>query len=77
MNTTPTDALATPNRLIRLPEVIARCGVGRTTIYEMINRVEFPAPVKIGPRSSAWPQNEVDRWIEDRIAERKDKAKAA
>lgn len=76
MNPTTTDVLASPSRLIRLPEVIMRCGVGRTTIYEMIGRVEFPAPVKIGPRASAWPQHEVERWIEDRIAERKDKAAA-
>ena len=76
MNPTPMNALASPSRLIRLPEVIARCGVGRTTIYEMISRVEFPAPVKIGPRASAWPQHEIERWIEDRISEREGKAAA-
>ena len=71
MNSTPTDVLSRPSRLIRLPEVITRCGIGRTTIYEMIGRFEFPAPVKIGARTSAWPQHEVERWIEDRIAKRR------
>ena len=40
--------------LLRLPEVMARVGWGRSTIYLKIKAREFPSPVRLGPRSVAW-----------------------
>lgn len=54
--------------LLRLPEVMARVGWGRSTIYLKIRAREFPSPVRLGPRSVAWPSTEVDEWIQKRIA---------
>lgn len=48
------------NTLIRLPTVIARVGLQRTAIYDRISSGLFPAPVKLGTRTSVWPENEVD-----------------
>ncbi|WP_412504147.1 helix-turn-helix transcriptional regulator [Roseovarius sp. SYSU LYC5161] len=56
------------SRLIRLPEVIALCGLARSTIYRDIRNGVFPAPVKLG-RLSVWLEHEVHQWIEDRIEE--------
>lgn len=58
-----------PNELIRLDRVIALCGIKRSQVYAMIARGEFPKQMKVG-RSSLWPLRDVDRWIDDRIAER-------
>ena len=52
-----------PNTLLRLRDVIARTAIGRTRIYEMMGRGEFPRPIKIG-FSSRWKSSEIDRWIE-------------
>jgi hypothetical protein len=30
----------------------------------------LPLPVVLGPKSVAWLQSEIDRWIRDRVAER-------
>ena len=49
-------------RLIRLPEVIQKVGLGRATIYQMIARDEFPKPIKVR-NASVWPEEEVDAWI--------------
>jgi prophage regulatory protein len=38
--------------------------------YRLIKAGQFPAPVKIGANTNAWPENEIDRWIEDLIAAR-------
>ncbi|MGC7979920.1 helix-turn-helix transcriptional regulator, partial [Salmonella enterica] len=35
-------------RFIRLPEVINRTGYGKTWIYHLIKRGEFPEPIKTG-----------------------------
>ncbi|WP_229214825.1 AlpA family transcriptional regulator [Duganella sp. HH101] len=54
-------------RLIRLKEVLAICGKSRSSVYEAINKGEFPAPVKLRGRSSAWIWSEVIQWAEDCI----------
>jgi len=59
--TTPTD-----ERLLRLPEVIARLGVSRATIYQWISAGKFPMPVKLG-KSSCWPWSVVRQVIENGI----------
>jgi prophage regulatory protein len=51
-------------RFIRLREVLAICGKSRTSIYDAIKNGEFPAPVKVGGRSSAWVKSEVLRWAQ-------------
>lgn len=60
--------------LIRLPGVMARTGLGRSEIYARISRGEFPKPVKLGERASAWVEREIAQYIEARIAAREDKA---
>jgi prophage regulatory protein len=35
----------------------------------MASKGEFPKPIKIGLRSSAWLENEVRDWIRERILE--------
>ncbi|EJQ0105560.1 AlpA family phage regulatory protein, partial [Shigella flexneri] len=36
-------------------------------IYRLISLGRFPKPVKIGPRSVAFIESEVDEWINQRI----------
>ena len=55
--------------LLRLPAVIARTGYSRSSLYALIQKREFPAPVSLGRRAVAWPSDEIDQWIADRIAQ--------
>lgn len=57
-------------RLIRLPQVIARTGLSRSTIYARAKAGAFPKPVNLGNSLSAWVEDEIDAWVEARIAER-------
>ncbi len=52
--------------LMRMPQVEAAIGYKRSKIYQMVKDAEFPAPVKLGPRSVAWRSDEVAEWIESR-----------
>lgn len=54
-------------RLIRIPEVLNKTGMGRTMLYELIKRGEFPKQYYITERIVAWQESEVDQWIDDRI----------
>jgi prophage regulatory protein len=60
--------------LLRLPTVISRTGLSATDIYVAMRAGTFPLNVPIGERSVAWIEEEIDRWIEGRIALRCDKS---
>lgn len=60
----------TPADLWRMPRVEAATGLKQSRLYELIAAGDFPRPVKLGPRASAWVSTEVQQWIADRIAER-------
>mgnify|MGYP006298089125 CR=1 FL=1 len=45
--------------LVRLPSILAIYPISRTGLYNKINAGEFPAPVKLGPRTSAWRVEDV------------------
>lgn len=57
-----------PTRLIRLPEVKSRVGLSRSSIYMRISDGTFPAPVRLGEKSVAWLETDIDTWIQDRLA---------
>ena len=63
-----------PVRLLRLPEVLARTGLSRSTIYVRLEQGRFPRPVSLGVRAVGWIESEVDEWIRERIAQRRDGA---
>lgn len=65
-----------PYTLLRLPQVKARTGLSRSEIYRRVQLSAFPAPIKLGERTSAWVEHEVSTWIASRIAARDAKAAA-
>ncbi len=56
-------------RFLRLPEVLARTGLSRSTVYVRLEQGRFPRPVSLGGRAVGWIEAEVDDWIRDRIDE--------
>lgn len=62
-------------RLLRLTDVIERTSLKRSTIYDLMEKGLFPRPIKIsGARQNAWLENEIEAYIEARIADRADLA---
>ena len=62
----PTPLTARPERLLRLPDVQQRVGLGKTQIYKLIHEGLFPGPIKLSKRAVAWPESRVTKWISDR-----------
>ena len=48
--------------LLKMPDVIHMTSHSKTTIYDLIRKGEFPAPVKRG-RASFWRRTEVQEWV--------------
>jgi len=57
-------------KFMRLQEVIKTVGLSRPTIYKRMALGTFPKPVKLGERAVGWVSDEVDGWMQSRIAER-------
>jgi len=56
--------MTTDVSLIRLQATITRVGLSRSTIYALVQRGEFPKPVRLsGTRCVAWRSDEVEAWI--------------
>ncbi|MBD2798353.1 AlpA family transcriptional regulator [Xenorhabdus sp. 18] len=59
---------APKENLIRLSEVQRRTGYSKAWIYKLISDGEFPKQIKLGSRSIAFIESEIDNWIAQRIA---------
>ena len=57
-------------KFLRRSEVLARCGIGKSTLYRLIADRQFPAGCRLSERTVAWPETEIDAWIEDRKGHR-------
>lgn len=55
--------IAKPARLIRLPEVMMRVGLRRSSIYRKMEEGKFPRSRSIGPKCAVWIEAEIDEWI--------------
>lgn len=66
--------MSSSEKLLRLAEVKGRTGYSRAWIYKLIEKNRFPKPIKIGPRSIAFVESEVEEWINQRIAESRGEA---
>jgi predicted DNA-binding transcriptional regulator AlpA len=57
-------------RLLRLPSIIGPGGpicVSRSTWLAGVKSGRFPAPVKLGPRITAWRQTDIERLVENGV----------
>ncbi len=56
------------NIIHRLPSVLVKTGLGRTTLYLHIKQGLFTPPIRLGERAVGWPASEVDAINTARIA---------
>jgi prophage regulatory protein len=61
--------------ILRLPEVLRRTGLGRSSLYLAMARRTFPPSVRLGQRSVGWDSRAVESWIDARITESREEAK--
>ncbi|OLQ92645.1 AlpA family transcriptional regulator [Vibrio panuliri] len=59
------------HKIIRLPEVIRRTGLSRSTIYLHMSKGVFPKSVSLGERAIGWAETDVEQWLDERITEAK------
>lgn len=53
--------------ILRLPIVIARTGLSRSSIYLRISTGKFPSPIALGGRAVGWVEDEIQTWLEQQV----------
>ena len=47
-----------PRKILRLPVVLDRTGLSRSTVYLRVTEGRFPRPVSLGTRAVGWIETE-------------------
>jgi prophage regulatory protein len=53
--------------ILRLPAVKERTALSRSSIYLRISKNEFPASISLGGRAVGWLEEDIDKWLEQKI----------
>ena len=53
-------------QVLRMPEVLSRIGLSRSTVWRLIKKEEFPKPIRLGGRAIGWIEDDVESWIQSR-----------
>ena len=56
--------------ILRRKQVEDRTGLSRSTIYLYMQEGTFPKPINLGARAVGWLENEIEKWLMDRIETR-------
>lgn len=62
------------HQLMKINALVASTKMSRSQIYALIQKGEFPKPIKLSERSSAWVESEIQEWIDIRIVLRDEEA---
>ena len=49
--------------ILRRTDVEKRCGLSRSTIYQLMTEGRFPRPVRLGKRAVGWRESDIARWL--------------
>ena len=56
-------------QILRIADVLAATGLGRTTVWRRVKSGDFPAPIRLGgagSRAVGWRRTEIQTWIDER-----------
>jgi prophage regulatory protein len=59
-------ALSEKKRIIRLPQLLDKIGVSRSSAYLLFGTPDFPKKICLSTRCVGWLESEIDQWIESR-----------
>jgi prophage regulatory protein len=66
----PSSSIYSPEKFMRIAEVIELTGWKRSKLYKAMSLGEFPRQIRLSRKSVAWRASEVADWQLAKIAER-------
>lgn len=62
--------MAEKEQLTRVQEVAARLAVSVRELWRLVAEGVIPKPIKLGPKTTRWPETEINEFLERRKRER-------
>jgi prophage regulatory protein len=60
-------AMALPRRYLRSEKAAKKLDIGLSTFWlKSKNDPDFPQPIKLGPKTTVWVEEEIDRYMSTR-----------
>lgn len=56
----------TSNQVLRLPAVMLKTSLSKSTIYRLESLEQFPKRVRLGQHATGWLASEIDEYIANR-----------
>ena len=56
----------TEDRYIRIKELAIMLSIGRSTIYKLMKKNQFPQQIKLSERTVVWRLSVINEWIKER-----------
>lgn len=61
--------------ILRYPDAARKCGISKMTLYRWATQPEyaeknFPKPISLGDNSVGFVEEEIEKWLADRVAKR-------
>lgn len=50
---------------LRLPQVLARVPISRSTLWRRVQAGSFPRPLKLSARVTVWRSQDIDGWMRE------------
>lgn len=61
------------DKILRMPDLVLRTGLSRSTIYRKIKEGTFPAQLHISDHCCGWRESALERWMLDPGAYRQER----
>ncbi|WP_104003202.1 helix-turn-helix transcriptional regulator [Marinobacterium lutimaris] len=58
--------MSSTNHILRRREVEQRVGLSCSTLYRLMEKGDFPKPLKLTAHAVGWRASDVDRWLDSR-----------
>ncbi|MCK9619233.1 MAG: AlpA family transcriptional regulator [Methylobacter sp.] len=52
--------------ILKLPRVIEKTGLSRSSVYDLKKRGLFPEAVKLSARAIGWREGDIEDWLNNR-----------
>lgn len=56
--------------ILRRPDVERVTGLPRSSLYDLVAKGKFPAPIRLSPRAVGWLEQDIADWQKARIEAR-------
>ena len=57
-------------KLLRLPAVMEMIGLGRSTVYHLVQAKKFPQPTRVAvPKMTVWSSDVIEKWVQTKLNE--------